>query len=341
MTAKAASREADLAALEASMGVMAVGDGEHWDGEIPEEDDDDDGGPRGPVVYSQDALFDDDMPAPPTPVNSHDALFDDDDDMPAPPAPPSTAAASGSDLGGGLEAAGLAQLLGGGGGAGGGGSTQALISHLEQMADDLEAQSGEEETEIRGKIALLRSVLEMQSAAVRKQLGQIAALDGQVSSGGAESEQAVQALGGLQAMASESAQRIEQGMGAVETMLREDDDARRLLAETSSVWMPAIASTSGAAEEPAAAAVDEEFNHLGFKGDYDYEQHMKPMGMEGGKFVAAPSAGEAAAKAELDDDVMVLLMGDGPEEGDGDGDEAMLMPDDFVVEALQGGQPAQ
>ena len=54
----------------------------------------------------------------------------------------------------------------------------------------------------------------------------------------------MQALGGLQAMASESVQRIEQGMGAVETMLREDDDARRLLAETSSVWMPAIASNA-------------------------------------------------------------------------------------------------
>ena len=259
MTTKVAgpTREAELAALEASMGMMAVGDGEHWDGEIPEEDDDDDGGPRGPVVYSHDALFDDDdgpAAAPPAPAagaarasNLGDALFDDDDDdapaaaPPALPALPAGAASASEDLGSGLEAAGLAQLLGGGG-AGGGGSTQMLISHLEQMTDALEAQSGEEETEIRGKIALLRSVLEMQSADVRQQLGHIATLDGQVSSGGGESEQAVQALGGLQAMASESVQRIEQGMDAVETMLQGDDDARRLLAETSAVWMPAIAS---------------------------------------------------------------------------------------------------
>ena len=62
----------------------------------------------------------------------------------------------------------------------------------------------------------------------------------------------MQALGGLQAMASASVQRIEQGMGAVETMLQEDHDARRLLAETSSVWMPAIASNAASGPSPPA-----------------------------------------------------------------------------------------
>ena len=40
----------------------------------------------------------------------------------------------------------------------------------------------------------------------------------------------------------------------------------------------------------AAAAGSEAFNDLGFKAEYDYEQHLKPMGAEGGKFVAAPGA---------------------------------------------------
>ena len=43
-------------------------------------------------------------------------------------------------------------------------ATSALIAYLEQMASGLEAQSGEEEREIRGKIAMLRSVLELRNA---------------------------------------------------------------------------------------------------------------------------------------------------------------------------------
>ena len=101
------------------------------------------------------------------------------------------------------------------------------------MAAGLEAQSGEEEKEIRGKIEVLRSVLEMRSSAVDQSLARLSRQDGP------EGEGALEALGGLQALATDSLERIEHGMGAVDSMLQ-DDDARQLLAESAHVWMPAI-----------------------------------------------------------------------------------------------------
>ena len=191
-------RATDLAALESAMGIMGIADGgEQFDGEIADEDD---GDGRAAVVYNQadDSLFDDAMPA-------------NKSDEPGP---------SGLELlgGGGLE------LLGGGGPE----STGALIAYLEEMASQLEAQSGEEEKEIRGKIQVLRSVLEMRTSVVDQKL---AALGGEGD--------ALESLGSLQAVANDSMQRIEQGMGAVDSMLQ-DDDTRRLLAESAHVWAPAI-----------------------------------------------------------------------------------------------------
>ena len=40
------------------------------------------------------------------------------------------------------------------------------------------------------------------------------------------------------------------------------------------------------------------FNNLGFKADYNYEQHMRPMGMTGGHFVPAPSSVASAARSK-------------------------------------------
>ena len=197
--------DAALAALESAMGAVAVKD-EQFDGEIAEDDEE---SGRQAVVYDADALFDDED-ASASAVSAAE--------------PPAGAPADGP-----AETTDLAGLLDGGSAE----SAGALIAYLEQMAAGLEAQSGEEEKEIRGKIEVLRSVLEMRSSAVDQSLARLSRQDGP------EGEGALEALGGLQALATDSLERIEHGMGAVDSMLQ-DDDARQLLAESAHVWMPAI-----------------------------------------------------------------------------------------------------
>ena len=182
------------------MGAVAVDSAQDWGGEIADDDDDDTD--RAAVVYGDDALFD-----------SND-----------PPPPPQGEAAEPDDLTG---------LLGDGGAE----SSSALIAYLEQMASGLEAQSGEEEREIRGKIAVLRSVLEARSGAVDQGLARLGV--GQ---------------DGLQELTS----GIEHGMGRVDALLQ-DDDARQLLAESAHVWMPAIGvipQTSGELEREQPLSAD-------------------------------------------------------------------------------------
>ena len=192
------TRDAELRALERAMGAVAVDSAQDWGGEIADDDDDDDD--RAAVVYGDDALFDSDDP------------------------PPQGEAAELGDLTG---------LLGDGGAE----SSSALIAYLEQMASGLEAQSGEEEREIRGKIAMLRSVLEARSGAV---------------------DQGLARLGGGQEGLQELTSGIEHGMGAVDALLQ-DDDARQLLAESAHVWMPAIGvipQTSGELEREQPLSAD-------------------------------------------------------------------------------------
>lgn len=192
-------RDAELRALERAMGAVAVDSAQDWDGEIADDDDDDTD--RAAVVYSDDALFDGDDPPPPQ--------------------------------GEAAEPDGLTGLLGDGGAE----SSSALIAYLEQMASGLEAQSGEEEREIRGKIAMLRSVLEARSGAV---------------------DQGLARLGGGQDGLQELTSGIEHGMGAVDALLQ-DDDARQLLAESAHVWMPAIGvipQTSGELEREQPLSAD-------------------------------------------------------------------------------------
>ena len=190
------TRDAELRALERAMGAVVVDSSQDWGGEIADDDDDD--SDREAVVYEDDALFEDDDPLPPQ----------------------GEAAAL-------AEPADLTGLLGGGGAE----SSSALIAYLEQMAAGLEAQSGEEEREIRGKIAMLRSVLEARSGAV---------------------DQGLARLGGGQDGLQELTSGIEHGMGAVDALLQ-DDDARQLLAGSAHVWMPAIGvipQAGGEREQP-------------------------------------------------------------------------------------------
>ena len=202
-------RDAELRALERAMGAVMVEESQEWGGEIAGDDDDD--SDRDAVVYDDDALFDDDDPPPPHNEERLESALTDPAD--------------------------LAGLLGDGGAE----STSALIAYLEEMAAGLEAQSGEEEREIRGKIAVLRSVLEARSGVVSQSLARFG--DGQ---GGGPDEEG--ALESLEELASESLQRIEHGMGAVDSLLQ-DDDARQLLAESAHVWMPAIGVTPQAGGE--------------------------------------------------------------------------------------------
>ena len=198
MTVSAAddTRDAELRALERAMGAVVVDRSQDWGGEIADDDDDD--SDREAVVYGDDALF--------------------DDDDPLPPQGEAAALAEPTDLTG---------LLGDGAAE----SSSAFIAYLEQMAAGLEAQSGEEEREIRDKIAVLCSVLEARSGVVDQGLARLGGGQG----GRPEAEGALGSLGGLQELTS----GIEHGMGAVDALLQ-DDDTRQLLAESAHVWMPAI-----------------------------------------------------------------------------------------------------
>lgn len=205
------ARDAELRALERAMGAVVVDSSQDWGGEIADDDDDD--SDREAVVYEDDALFEDDDPLPPQ----------------------GEAAAL-------AEPADLTGLLGGGGAE----SSSALIAYLEQMAAGLEAQSGEEEREIRGKIAVLRSVLEARSGVIDQGIARLGG--GQGGRPEAEAEGALGSLGGLQELTS----GIEHGMGAVDALLQ-DDDARQLLAGSAHVWMPAIGvipQAGGEREQP-------------------------------------------------------------------------------------------
>ena len=161
--------DAALAALESAMGAVAVKD-EQFDGEIAEDDEE---SGRQAVVYDADALFDDED-ASASAVSAAE--------------PPAGAPADGP-----AATTDLAGLLDGGSAE----SAGALIAYLEQMAAGLEAQSGEEEKEIRGKIEVLRSVLEMRSSAVDQSLARVSRQDGP------EGEGALEALGWLQALATD------------------------------------------------------------------------------------------------------------------------------------------
>jgi len=206
-----------LTELERAMGILSVDHaaaGEHFDGEIEDEEPDEPPEGRAAVGYGDDTgLFDEDdatglmIPNPESPAGCSD------------PESPSPVA---SDLLGGD----LGSLLGGDPGA--------LIAHLEQMAAALEAESGEEESEIRAKIALLRSVLDDRPSVVQQQLARIAT---------AEDEDEDQATA---AVVAESLQDIETSLGNVDSLLADNPEAVQLLAQTSHVWMQPPASQPAA-----------------------------------------------------------------------------------------------
>jgi hypothetical protein len=187
-----------VSALERSMGLAAVSRPPHFDGEI---DSDPDATPppgRTTVHYGNDALFDD-----------------------------SPAAGSNSDNDGGAN---IMDLMGA---LGPDGNTGALIAQLEAMADEFERQSGEPETEIRGKIAMLKGILDSHPTAVAQSRARmVSALDAVVTdettpaaAAAYRNEAAVQS-----ACTNSCMQTIETEMETVGSMLRDDPAAAAVVA---------------------------------------------------------------------------------------------------------------
>ena len=199
--------QSPLSALEQSMGIARdemVVEG----GALDEEDPDETPPGRAAVSYSVagDSLF-----SPPAPVNA--AVNDGEDGRI-------------DDLNAGLMSilGDPTQALGAGGGA--------LIAQLEQMAQSLEAQSGTPETEIRSKIALLRSVLDARPGLVANSRARVdaavAALDSEQSAD-PEATAGAADMAALHSVCATTVDSIEGELGRVEATLESDPAAAALV----------------------------------------------------------------------------------------------------------------
>ena len=121
----------------------------------------------------------------------------------------------------------------------GGGGQATLITHLESMAAEIEAASGEPETAIRGQIAHLRSVLAAQPAVIAQQVARLnSTLPAHSASDGISTEVAEVAA---QAILDESVNSIEDNINRVDLLLRNDPDAVQMLSRSAHVWAPTLA----------------------------------------------------------------------------------------------------
>ena len=184
--------------------MMSPSDAMEVEGGVPEEDPDATPPGRAAVSYS----------------TAGDSLF----------SPEPQQEAAGDDL----LAGGLMGLLSDPSGALGSGG---LIAQLEAMAEEFERQTGEPETEIRGKIAMLRSVLDARPAMVADSR---ARMDAAVASLDAEQQHqspqaiAAAAMGGagdaaLHSVCASTVDSIEGGLSGVERTLQADPEAAALV----------------------------------------------------------------------------------------------------------------
>lgn len=186
-----------LTALERSMGITSIGS--PFDGQIDSEPDSTPPG-RTAVQYGDD-----------------DALFDDANDGEG-------SSSSGLDMGS-LDMTAL----------GPGGDPTALIAQLEAIAASIEEQSGEPETEIRSKIALLRSVLDSRPAAVAQSRARMDAALRSVESGGhatpdAAAAAALNEQAALQSVCAAQMRGIEANLDSVAQTLQDDPAAAAMVA---------------------------------------------------------------------------------------------------------------
>ena len=141
--------------------------------------------------------------------------------------------------GGGLDAltAGLLGVLGDPTSALGGGNSAALLAQLEAMADAFEQESGEVETDIRGKIAMLRGVLDARPSVIASQRARmqsaVDALDTDYADGAQPQPSAAAAAmrgeAALHSVAAAAADSLEVDLGRVDSMLRADPAAAAMV----------------------------------------------------------------------------------------------------------------
>ena len=142
-----------LSALERQMGIASVSGGSPFDGAIESDPDATPPPGRAPVSYGDDdALF------AATPPGGSDVLEDAQMAADANQEEEDEEEDADGDAGEGIDIGSMMAALGPGGDAG------ALIGQLEAMAQAFEAASGEPETEIRGKIAMLKGVIDASGA---------------------------------------------------------------------------------------------------------------------------------------------------------------------------------
>lgn len=203
-----------LSALEQQMGITSLDrNGSPAGGFGGEIDPDPDETPtREPVQYdTRDALFAD------TPESSA-AAADEGEEAPG--------GLGQVDLGGMMAALGASALADGG-------DSRALLTQLEAMADAFEQQSGEPETEIRGKIALLQSVLDARPAAIAQSRARMDAVlratDSQTAADDAAA--AYREESALQSVCASSLQSIESEMDTVSSMLEGDPETAAVVAQ--------------------------------------------------------------------------------------------------------------
>ena len=106
-------------------------------------------------------------------------------------------------------------------------------SHAQAMAAEMEAASGVEETEIRSKIAMLRSVLDARPTEIaqgRARIGAaLQALDNDESCATNAASIAASEAAAAQAACSANLQSIEEDLGRVDSMLRDDPEATAMV----------------------------------------------------------------------------------------------------------------
>mmetsp|Transcript_4589 Transcript_4589/g.11826 ORF Transcript_4589/g.11826 Transcript_4589/m.11826 type:complete len:143 (-) Transcript_4589:407-835(-) len=127
-----------------------------------------------------------------------------------------------------------------------------LIAYLESVAAGFEQETGEADPEIRAKIDLLKQTLAAREA--RPKPSAASSADPVESAGAGDVE-------GVDASLQQTASRlrnIESALDEVEGDLKFDADTKKFLADSASVWMPALSVETAGADATHQAAPSQE-----------------------------------------------------------------------------------
>jgi hypothetical protein len=120
-----------------------------------------------------------------------------------------------------------------------------LIEYLQGVAASLEAETGALDPEIRAKIAQLQSALAQRDTTVRSEASKLAT--NEAADAAAEDVGASSAI----RQASQQMAAVDSALSQVEHDLAENDDAKRFLAQSADMWLPAIRGAQREAPEGA------------------------------------------------------------------------------------------